>query len=491
MTITSTVASPRARARRTLGGALAAPLRALADEALMRRDGLSGWRRHRRAFRQCSAWSAEQIERYSLERLRAILDHAFRTVPFYRERWSAAEFMPSRCTSVHDLRRLPLLLKDDLRRRRAELISTAVAPTALHVDYTGGTTGTQTTFHRDHACRVARVGRQRGVLERCGYRPGEKRAVIWGAHGDLLPSGARGLKQRLREFASSDAALNCTVVRPADLLGYHRKLQTFRPAVLYGYPNAIEEFARFIRAENLPPIRIARVFCTAEALCERQRLLFQEVFGGEVFNLYCSREHGCVGFECEAHEGLHIDAGSVFLEVLRNGRQAAPGESGNVVITDLLNHGMPLIRYVTGDVATVSKAPCPCGCALPTIARLEGRVSDLIYSPDGTVIAGLMLDDLFIDVPAITHAQFVQNDIYSLDVRLVPRSDAHITPDLRARLLTEVRSLVGHALDVRLQFVDEIPRHPQSGKYQNVVSRVAEHVQRRLGSATTAGTEAS
>jgi phenylacetate-CoA ligase len=445
-------------------------LRPLAHRVITRRDGFAGWAAHRANFRRLAALDAAGVERHSLAALARLLTHAHANVPFYRERWSAAGFTPSSEVTLEDLRKLPLLTKADIRERKADMVARSLAPGALHLDYTGGTSGTQTSFHRDNACRVARYGRQWGVLERCGYKPGDKRALIWGAHVDLeAPEGASGLKQWFRRYASADEAMCCTVMTRDQMLAYHRRLLAFRPRVIYGYPNAIEQFATFVE-RHLMPIAVERVLCTAERLRDHQREQFRRVFGAEVFNLYCSREHGCVGFECSRHDRLHVDAGSVIVEILRNGRPARPGESGEIVVTDLLNQGMPFVRYVTGDVATALEGACDCGCPLPAFASLDGRTADLLYRPDGSRVAGLMLDDLFMELPAITHAQFVQNDITSLDVNVIaPGGAGH---DLQASMVAEVRSIMGPDVTVRLHFVTDIPRNPRSGKYQPVICNV-------------------
>jgi len=276
------------------------------------------------------------------------------------------------------------------------------------------------------------------------------------------------VKQWIRRFASADEAICCTVMSRDEMLAYHRRLRDFQPSVVYGYPNAIEQFATFVE-RHLAPIKVARVLCTAERLRDHQRELFRRVFGGEVFNLYCSREHGCVGFECERHDRFHVDSGSAIVEILRNGRPARPGESGEIVVTDLLNRGMPLIRYVTGDVATASAGPCDCGCPLPTFSSLDGRTADTLYRPDGSRVAGLMLDDLFMELPAITHAQFVQHDPSSIDVNVIARGAGE---DLQTAMVAEVRSIMGPDVAVRLHFVDDIPRHPRSGKYQTVICAI-------------------
>jgi phenylacetate-coenzyme A ligase PaaK-like adenylate-forming protein len=448
-------------------------LRALADDLVKRRDGLAGWRAHRRHFRALVRATPEQVARHSTDRLRDMLRHAFETVPYYRARWSAIGFMPTATTSLETVRGLPLLTKADIRERRPDMVSQAVPAEALELDYTGGTTGTQTSFFRDRACRAARVGRQHAVLEQCGYRRGARRGFIWGAHADLPAASAdRRLKQWVRRFASADEVLCCTVMSRTDLLAFHARLRRFRPSVLYGYPNAIEQFARFVEREGLAPIRVGRVFCTAEALREGQRALLAAAFGAEVFNLYCSREHGCVGFECGQHDRLHIDAGSAFVEILVDGRPAAPGESGQIVVTDLLNRGMPLIRYVTGDLATAAPGVCVCGSPLPALSSLDGRVADILYRADGSIVAGLMLDDLFMDEPSITHAQFRQDDPSSLDVALVMDPNATPPPDLDSRVIGEVQSIMGSASQVRVHRVPDIGRHPRSGKYRSVICNV-------------------
>lgn len=443
----------------------------LAFAAVARRDGLAGWQQHRRAFRTLATSSPDEAGRDALDALRRMLLHAWTTVPFYRERWRAEGFVPGPATSLEDLRQLPLLTKADVRDRKAELLSRDGQARPVHLDYTGGTTGTQTAFYRDNACRVARFGRQWGILERCGYRPGDRRALIWGVHGDLLPAdGSRRLAHRLRRMAAADETLSCARMTRESMRDYHRRLLVFRPTVIYGYPNAIEEFACFIEEHRLTPVRAARVLCTAERLRPRQRELFVRSFGAEVFSLYCSREHGCVAFECGRHNGFHIDTGSVIVEILRDGRAAGPGESGQIVVTDLLNYGMPFIRYVMGDVATAAAGPCGCGCPLPTFANLDGRTADTVYLPDGATVSGVMVEDLFMELPAVTHLQIVQHERASLDVQVVLKPGAGA--DIEAAMRRELRSLFGPEIGLRIHVVDDIPRNPRSGKYQLVVSHL-------------------
>ena len=177
-----------------------------------------------------------------------------------------------------------------------------------------------------------------------------------------------------------------------------------------------------------------------------------------------------MAFECRRHRGFHVDTGNAIVEILRDGRPVEPGEPGELVITDLLNYGMPLIRHATGDMATAADAPCDCGCPFPVFSSLDGRTTDILYRPDGSIVAGVMLVDLFMDQPAIAHAQFVQEDPASLDVNLVLGSGAF--DEVRHLVIDEIRSVMGPDIAIHLRFVDEIPRNPRSGKYQEVICRI-------------------
>ena len=450
---------------------MASVIRSLAYDVISRRDGFAGWQRHRRAFRALVQSSPDQVNRHAEASLSRLLRHAYETVPYYRDRWQSVGFTPRAEMTSDDLGQLPLLAHDDIRTRVDDLVSRAFDSGDLLRDYTGGTMSNPTSFYRNRECRTARFGRQWGVLESCGYRRGDKRGLIWGAHVDLpVPGAASTFKRRLRQFASGDEVLCCGVMTDADLLDYYQRLLAFRPRVIYGYPNAIEEFASFIQRKRLRPIHATRVLCTAEKLHEHQRLLFEEVFGAEVFNLYCSRDHGCVAFECHRHLGFHVDTGNTIVEILRDGRRAEPGESGELVITDLLNYGMPLVRHATADMATAAVGPCDCGNPFPLFSSLDGRTTDILYRPDGTVVAGIMLPDLFMHQPTIAQSQFVQEDPSSLDVSLVLSPGA--SGDIRGMVIREIRSVMGPDIAIHLRFVDDIPRNPRSGKYQEVICRI-------------------
>jgi phenylacetate-CoA ligase len=447
-------------------------LRNAAADFLDRRDGWSGWKVHRAAFRATARKSVQQLHSDVDRRLRDILQHAFLTCPYYRDAWSRAGFDGTGQNAAQTLTALPLISKETVRSHRDSLRSQAYSEEQLETAFTGGTTTTPTRFYRDRDCRIVRTGRQWGVLELCGYRRGLRRALVWGVRADLpLATGSWNVRQSLRRFAENQDVLACATITERDLAVFYQRLRQSRPPVMYGYPSALAELATYILESQLAPLRGSATITTAERLTETQRQLFEKAFGGEVFNLYCSREHGCIGFECSSHHGLHIDAESVFVEITRDGATLGPGQRGEITITDLVNRGMPMIRHATGDLGQLSVEPCACGSHLPLLVGLSGRDVDVIYTPEGRRIPGVpLLLELFGEIGAIRSVQFVQDAIESVEVRVVAPNGLSDSDEQRAR--TELRRHLGEAIEIRIRVVPSIDRSPTSGKIREIVSNI-------------------
>ncbi len=281
--------------------------RPFAHDVISRRDGFGGWQPHRDASGRWCPRTRAAIDRRSLGALARMLAHAYADVPFYREQWTALGYAPSPGMTLDELRHLPLLTKADIRDRKADLLARSVPTTAL-----------QHRLHRRHH-RHADV-----VLSRRRLPRGDGSAVSGASSsaagtGRVTSARSSGAPMRISSLPGEaparqavapaicdrqtrrSAAPSC---RATQMLAYHRRLCDFRPKVIYGYPNAIEQFATFVRA---PPACRSRssASCARRKSCATTSVeLFRRVFGGDVFNLYCSREHGCVGFECRASRSV-------------------------------------------------------------------------------------------------------------------------------------------------------------------------------------------
>jgi phenylacetate-CoA ligase len=178
-----------------------------------------------------------------------------------------------------------------------------------------------------------------------------------------------------------------------------------------------------------------------------------------------------IATECNAHAGLHVSTENLVVElIVRNGekvRAARPGETGEVVVTDLHNFGMPFIRYVTGDVAIAGLAErCPCGRALPRLAGVHGRVTETLRDQNGSLVDGILFNIIFTEMADVVRQfQVVQAVDRSVTIKIVPA--ATFKPEDVQRIRRRCSDYLG-STPVRVEEVATIPDR-KNGKRQLVV----------------------
>lgn len=442
----------------TLRSALLFPL----HERLKRHDSVAV----RRQLEQSQWWPAARLEALQLERLRALLVHAGRHVPYYRELYAGLGFDPARVQDLRDLRSLPILRKADIGARRDDFKSALAGP--LRRFNTGGSSGEPLVFWLGDERISHDVAAKWRATRWWGVDIGDREAVLWGSPIEL------GTQDRLRAWRDRllrTRLLPAFDLSPARLDEYLDQLRRQRPAMLFGYPSALSRLARHARARRRPMddlgIRVA--FVTAERLYDEQRAVIGEVFGCAVANGYGGRDAGFIAHECP-EGGMHVTAEDVIVEIVdAQDRPLPAGVSGAIVVTHLATRDFPFIRYATGDVGALGEQPCACGRGLPLLHAIDGRATDFVVAQDGTVLHGLALIYILRDVPQVRAFKIVQESVSLTRVLLVcvPRLDGL----QRRAIVAQFRARLGAGVDVVIDDVADIPAEA-SGKYRYVVSKV-------------------
>jgi phenylacetate-CoA ligase len=416
--------------------------------------------------KQTEWYGRDQIARYQDRELSQLLLHAFKTVPFYRRKFREAGITPEDVKRTDDLVKLPVLTKAEIRRNHADLISTAVPRGYLVPGRTGGSTGEPTRFFHDRRSLdwISAV-RMRNV-ERAGFRWGQRHVYLSGSHFDY--SQSMKLKVKFRNLILRRKPLSFAGIDEKRMGEYLQYIQNWRPAALWGYASALYFLALFTR-ERVGSLKVQSIISSSETLLPYQRELVEEVFGCRVLDYYASREFS-VGCECEEHKGFHIDAEAVIVEVVKEGIPLSVGEVGEILVTDLRNYGFPFIRYAIGDLGSLSSRECACGRGLPIIESVKGRVSDVIVTSDGRLVAPPAFATLFGDVDGVEQYQLVHDSIERLVVNIV-RNDNYTDADT-AYLRQCLRRMLGEKTRLVFRFVDNIPVG-ESGKRRTVVSTVS------------------
>jgi phenylacetate-CoA ligase len=201
-----------------------------------------------------------------------------------------------------------------------------------------------------------------------------------------------------------------------------------------------------------------------------ERETIEKVFSCRVTNRYGCEEVSLIACECPAHQGLHINCDSLYVEFIRDGKPVPAGEPGAIVVTDLTNFGMPFIRYKVGDVAIPSDRICSCGCTYPLMESLEGRVADYVVTPDGSYISGISLTENFaMHLPGIKQMQIIQERIDLLVFRLVKGETFTEQTVLDIDRIALQR--FGNQMRYQLEYVDSI-QSERSGKYRFCISKL-------------------
>jgi phenylacetate-CoA ligase len=247
-------------------------------------------------------------------------------------------------------------------------------------------------------------------------------------------------------------------------------IRRHQPGLIFGHAHSLYLVASALEKAGIQDIRPNGIISTAMPLHDYQRKVIERVFAVPATNRYGCEEVSLIASECNVHHGLHVAAESIYTEV------RGTGETGPILVTDLSNFAMPLIRYQTGDVITMSSRTCPCGRGLPLIEKVEGRDADYVVTPAGKLISGISLTENFaVLIRGAAQVQIIQETLTHLRVRMVV--DHQFTDQSREDIRKLVLETFGQTMNYDLELVDVIPQEA-SGKYRFCISRVArEHLQ--------------
>ncbi|HVW30348.1 MAG TPA: hypothetical protein VHC69_33550 [Polyangiaceae bacterium] len=416
------------------------------------------------ALEQSQWLSAEERAEQDVESLRDLLVHAGRNVPYYKEAFRAARFDPRGVTSRRDLTELPLLTREIIRERYEDLVDPAHRGKNLKKG-TSGSTGTPLKFEYSVDSECWRQAIKMRGYGWAGYRPGLKTFYYWAAVSGAPPSLKIRVDRRLRREAFFDSMRQDEASRRAALDAF----RSMRPDIVVCYTQSCAQFARWILDRGLRDWGDVPVICGAEGVLPADRAVLARAFGPDIFETYGSRETMLIGAECEAHAGMHLSEENLLVEIVKGRKPAAPGEAGDVVITDLHNYGMPMIRYVNGDVAIFAgEERCSCGRGLRRLERVDGRRADTMRDRDGNVVPGIVFHVLFSDArqEIVSQFQAIQSEDGAVRLKVVRGRD--FTEDAFEAVKRRFGDYL-RGLPFSVEFHDSIAPHYRSGKLKTIV----------------------
>lgn len=415
-----------------------------------------------RRLREHEHWTMDEIAGHQLEQVNAAISHAQKTTPHYREYESV------KLRSLEDLRTIPVLARETVRKGGEEFISRDIP---LRCRIQAGTTGTTGANLRVTYSEAALSQNWAFLLRQwawAGIAPRSPRVTLFGAR--VVPADRAKPPFWTYNAAERQLLMSIFHISEKSAPSYIERLRRHRGEVLEGFPSVLSIVADFAerRGEALP---MSAIFTSGEPLYAEAREKIERVFQARAFDSYGMTELCGSIHECEAGE-MHLAPEYGYLEILNeSGEPVRDEEEGHFVWTGFVNPAMPLIRYRVGDRGRwKSGGTCACGRAFPRVVPTITRESDLLRAPDERVFSPRALNQLLKQTSALRFCQFVHERQDRVVVRAVPSNarGAEDVMNVRARL----QELLGASARVTAELADAPISRP-GGKIPLIVNQVA------------------
>ena len=403
----------------------------------------------------------QQLREIQWGRLRLLIDFVWQNNRFYRKRFEEAGIAPSDILKAVDIQKLPLLTKAEIRAAPRALISNGFADIPLQHASTGGSTGKALDLYFTEECSELRNACALRHDRWTGWKPGEAIAACWGN-----PHLPKTITEKLKHWLLQPIIFLDTMrVSKESVLEFVNQWRHIRPTLLYGHAHSLFLLAQELMALKIDDLRPNGILSTSMMLIPSERTVIEQVFQCKVTDRYGCEEVSLIGCECEVHHGMHLNIEHLFIEFLReDGSWANPGEPGRIIVTDLMNKAMPLIRYQVEDVGVPSSRECPCGRGLPLMEHVVGRMADFLLRRDGSRVAGIsLIENTLTHFAGLDQMQIVQHAHDQFELVIV--RGAGFSDQTATDLTAYFKGQFGEDISIRCTYVQSI-QPEANGKYR-------------------------
>lgn len=410
------------------------------------------------------------IRRAQRRRVRKIVAHAYRHVAYYRETMERVGLTPSDFRTAEDLAKLPVLERGSLQSDPEYFTARGTRLDGCLCRRSSGSTGTPVRVYDDTRSlfrNTACGGRGRAVFASLFGQQSRRETLI------AVPEGASAQAHDFVLRNTLFATLRLMQAQALSCFDPPEKnvplMNAFQPDVLNTFGSYLELLFPYLRASGAPFHRPRLVRYGGDGLSRAVRRLIEDEFGIPVFSSYQSIEAPRISFECEQHEGLHVNIDLYPVRIVdAEGKNLPPGETGEVVVSNLVNRVSVLLNYRQGDVAALLPGPCPCGRSLPLMSFPQGRSDDCIVLPSGRRLHAQCAIECIELEEEIWQFQIVQDAPARLRAAVVaaPGCDRQA---IQRRVQERAARVIGESVALEVHFVDSLDR-TTGGKLRTVIS---------------------
>ncbi len=407
-------------------------------------------------------WSSEKLADYQWNELKKIIEHAYKTVPYYKKLFKENNILPSDIRSFEDMKKIPYLTKEIVQKNLEDLISSVYDINKLSYVTTGGSTGIPMGFYRD-----AKVESEvewafvTNMWSRVGYNPKKNNKIIY-LRGNVVEDG-------IYEYINNSLVLSSYHLIDKNMKVYIKLINEYEADFIQAYPSSIYLLAQYIikNKVQINSNNLKAILCASENLYDFQKRDIEKAFKVRVYSFYGHTEHACIAGECELSSSYHLDARYGYTEVL----EEYGARTGEIVATGFINYAMPFIRYKTADIAVMSREVCKCGRNCKCIERLQGREQEQIITNTGAKVAmtSIIFAQHFKAFGKIKNMQLEQSEIGKVIVKIVENEKLDSAD--KNEIINKMQASCSNEINVEIKIVDNINR-TKSGKQRFLVQNL-------------------
>ena len=322
-------------------------------------------------------YSREEMKAVQLKRLQETVQKVYENVPFYRQRFEEKGVKPEDIRSLEDITKLPFIVKADLRNKKPFELFAVSKDQVVRIHASSGTSGSPTIV----GYTKSDISNWSDIVARAiAISGGRPNGIFQNTYGYGLFTGGLGL-----HYGAERLGIMTIPISGGNTTRQINIIEECRPTVIAGTPSYMLRVAEEMERMGKDPSDSSLQYGIfgAEPWSEEMRNVLEQKLGIKACDIYGLSEVMGPGVAMECHEaqnGLHIAEDHFIVEVINPEtlQQVPDGEEGELVFTSLTKEASPVIRYRTGDIASITREKCICGRTTTRMSRVKGRIDDML-----------------------------------------------------------------------------------------------------------------
>ncbi len=330
-------------------------------------------------------WSKYQHEKNQLYNLRKLYNYVKKNVPFYKDYFSGRKNF--KIKTLDDLKKFPVIDKNFIKNNYKKFLSVKMKKDNTFSRTTGGSTGNPLTILSDLNFQINDKANTFHYLSI--FKKNIKKNKSVRLYGDKIPQQILRKKKYWYKKNQKQLIMSAFHINSSSIKSYVKVLQDFQPEYIHSRSSIMFLMASLILKEQIKfNLKLENIFVDGEYLTFGQRKFIEKIFKCRLINIYGHTEGALVGFNCEFSNKMHFMPQNGIIEILdsKNNNLKKEKSKGIITATGFNNYMMPMIRYKTGDVASIGKKKCKCKRNYFFVDQVEGRLQDYVLDKKSNLI---------------------------------------------------------------------------------------------------------